>query len=1116
MSFAGSLSAVGLLVSLLLFWCATRPSLALECPTGSPCHCYASDINEYRIHCVPPDDDDDDNVNNKRIVVRPSLDMVIGPGAYLRLQCRAGNSTRWSDQLRQVRFEIGPVAKIIWSACPMPGPDEIKRVVQALGVRDVEQLNLENLKGELSPEDLAAFPGLRHLILSNNDLSRYEVKLDLLRGVPNLRILELRNTRIDPPSGFFLKSPQLRALELGKNELRSVKPGLFAGLRRVELLNLWSNELEHLEPSAFRGLGHTLHTLDIQQNLLVTLPSDLFAELAELEVLSMGGNRFSYLPAGLFSANQRLKVLKMPNNRANLTELPRRLLADLPGLTSVVLSRSKIHRLPADLFRASRNLSDVNLDKNFLTGLPAGLLEDQSELRSFSAVFNDLKEIPDGLFARTRKLTKLNLSMNRLTAINELSLRGLESLQELNLESNQLEHIHLDAFADLVELRVARLANNRLSLATGLSDHFGSISPLRPCAQLEQLYLANNNVSEIYADWTLYMAKLRKLDLSDNLFSSLMTTDLQFVSSQLDVDLRHNRIAFVNLDQLELLSANLDQLQQQQRRLSIKLGHNPVQCDCSLYPLLRHVSGESTPQARAYVSFDLDEARCYGPDYATGRLLSSFEASSFKCLVDVEYDKENEQEENEEDEKDEEGEDDYEACGPTGPCDCWLRPADRALLLDCSERNLTEAPPRLANHGQADCVELDLSHNSLERAPRFEQAGYERLCALDLADNDISEFEQTMPAPNLKALNLRGNNLTSIDPATLRVLGSSAQLKRLGLDDNPWSCDCQSHELLLFVQQRASDVLDLANVQCANSSNGTSLASLTVQQLCPSLGAGVPRWLAWLCSCVGVLGFVLGCSLALYYCYQREIQIWLYSMNLCMGLVSEEEIDKDKLYDAFVSYSHADEDFVLNELVAKLESGPQPYRLCIHVRDWHAGEWIVEQIERSVQESCRTIIVLTRNFVESEWGRLEFQTAHKLALSEKMRLRLVIVLMEDVGPIEALDEDLRAYLKSNTYVKWGDPWFWQKLRYALPHHRAGRTSRGGAGGGGTANNAGGGSKAEHSGEDVVDEMLTTTTTTTTTTTKSNGGTNFISRAIDKQLDAVRILMMDEVRKDNNL
>ena len=98
--------------------------------------------------------------------------------------------------------------------------------------------------------------------------------------------------------------------------------------------------------------------------------------------------------------------------------------------------------------------------------------------------------------------------------------------------------------------------------------------------------------------------------------------------------------------------------------------------------------------------------------------------------------------------------------------------------------------------------------------------------------------------------------------------------------------------------------------------------------------------------------------------------------------MTEEELDRNKIYDAFVCYSHKDDDFVENNILQKLEEGPNPYKLCVYTRDWIAGDWIPAQITRSIEKSRRTIVVLTPNFVESYWGRMEFRLAHLETLEE--------------------------------------------------------------------------------------------------------------------------------------
>lgn len=172
-------------------------------------------------------------------------------------------------------------------------------------------------------------------------------------------------------------------------------------------------------------------------------------------------------------------------------------------------------------------------------------------------------------------------------------------------------------------------------------------------------------------------------------------------------------------------------------------------------------------------------------------------------------------------------------------------------------------------------------------------------------------------------------------------------------------------------------------------------------------------------------------SLILYFHFENQVKIWLYNHKLLSAFIKEEDFDETKVYDAFISYSHKDEEFVAKYLVPELENGQQKYKLCLHERDWVVGEYIPKQITESVQNSRRTIIVLSRNFLQSDWANMEFKMAHDKSIDEE-RKRLIIILYENVSLNEIANEDLRIYLTTNTYIEWGDKWFWEKLRNSMP------------------------------------------------------------------------------------
>lgn len=74
-------------------------------------------------------------------------------------------------------------------------------------------------------------------------------------------------------------------------------------------------------------------------------------------------------------------------------------------------------------------------------------------------------------------------------------------------------------------------------------------------------------------------------------------------------------------------------------------------------------------------------------------------------------------------------------------------------------------------------------------------------------------------------------------------------------------------------------------------------------------------------------------------------------------------------YDVFISYSHRDNDWVWNWLVPRLKQAE--LKVCIDHECFEPGEPLLKAMERAVQTSCKTLLVLTPNYIDSDWCEFE-------------------------------------------------------------------------------------------------------------------------------------------------
>jgi hypothetical protein len=97
-------------------------------------------------------------------------------------------------------------------------------------------------------------------------------------------------------------------------------------------------------------------------------------------------------------------------------------------------------------------------------------------------------------------------------------------------------------------------------------------------------------------------------------------------------------------------------------------------------------------------------------------------------------------------------------------------------------------------------------------------------------------------------------------------------------------------------------------------------------------------------------------------------------------------------YDVFISYSHKDSKFVDEKLLPFLKQ--RSFTYCIDKENFQTGSTSVEEIERCIQHSNRVILVLTKDYIKSEWAKFENIMVQTSDPSAKFR-KLIPILIQN-------------------------------------------------------------------------------------------------------------------------
>ena len=865
----------------------------------------------------------------------------------------------------------------------------------------------------------------------------------------------------------------------------------FGGLERLQRLRIRGGSYPQMDKSWLEIPTVSNSTQPSQTNLALpsttwyhdnlVLPEGVFSELYNLKSLSLTVMRLNSSVWHAVKHLRNLNYLDLGNN--NITIVDINTINNLQNLTSLYLYDNLIQDIPNGTFESLSLLWYLGLSSNRIRLIEGEAFKGLNGLKTLLLSGNSIRTIDRAIFQGLSKLYRLDLSENSIRIINNGIFFGLSRLSILDLSVNKISIVELDTFEGLSNLNHLYLAENRVRILSHLA-----LSPLTSlwaldlsCNLIEtipkfprsliSLNLRNNSILGVDKSSFAGLDRLTDLDLSHNKISECTRFNIPYIINKWNVSSNELLVASFNLTS-ELVFADF-----RNNKLKTLTIYNLTDNRYARGPGYIYLAGNGDPFRCTCHTEMLNNKSTFIYDKSTVAQYQSWNFTSLNCMSMSESARESEITEISTRQF---------VCNTTcyGNCTCyfWKYGGDNVNIVDCLGAGLAAVPinisvsctildlsgnmfPSLGPdnfHSLSQLVELylnssniteikkgtfrelsylrklDLSNNGISILNSGIFRGLSRLLSLDLSFNSLHVVVEGAFKyfDRLNNLDLAKNKLENISKSDIK---SMYTIKSLQLSNNPWSCDCGFLEAFKpFTTDNAKHIKDHTDIKCLDSNKTEHcLLQIDLAMFCPDSEQKDAKSKAEI-----VLGSIFGVFVLGTFCFfilikNREFfKLWIF-IKFGWKSASVETEDWNRPYDAFVSYSNADEEFVTRELMPRLEAprqGRLGYKLCVHFRDFPVGGHIPETILGAVNSSRRVIMILSDNFLNSEWCNYEFQAAHHQLLTEWQN-RIIMVLLHDLNR-SLLDRQLKLYLSTRTYVKVGDPLLWDKIEYAMPERKS--------------------------------------------------------------------------------